>query len=386
MIASIPIPDIDAYHRRPLHRRRTSSSPPPATSSTSGSSSWPSGSSSPRPTAARRRPAAAAASGARLCFHRRRPSSTTSASARPGIAATTSAAIALAVLDSVFGGSTSSRLFREVREKRGLAYSVGSYTEQFIDQGLVATYVGTREDNVEEACEIIGAELARLRTEPVIRRGADAGQGARQGPHGALLGVDRRRGWRGSPGRSCSTRRCYTPRRDARQGRRGRRVDDVAELARRALRAGAALGRLRSAPTRSDSASALGAGQRGPGRRADRPMADRSGSPSPAPPGAWGRPSARRSRPPRAWSWPRKADPALDTPLAEALGGADVVVDFTHPRDRARQRAQAAWRPASTRSSAPPASTSTQLRARRRGRRRRAPTASSLPTSRSARC
>jgi len=73
----------------------------------------------------------------------------------------------LAVLDSIFGGSTSSRLFREVRELRGLAYSVGSYNEQFTDQGLVATYVGTREDNVEEACSIIGAEMARLRTEPV---------------------------------------------------------------------------------------------------------------------------------------------------------------------------------------------------------------------------
>ncbi len=73
----------------------------------------------------------------------------------------------LAVLDAIFGGSTSSRLFREVREKRGLAYSVGSYNEQFTDQGLVATYVGTREDNVEEACSIIGTELARLRSEPV---------------------------------------------------------------------------------------------------------------------------------------------------------------------------------------------------------------------------
>ena len=71
------------------------------------------------------------------------------------------------MLDSIFGGSTSSRLFREVREKRGLAYSVGSYNEQYTDSGLVATYVGTREDNVEEACSIIGAELEQLRTVPV---------------------------------------------------------------------------------------------------------------------------------------------------------------------------------------------------------------------------
>ncbi len=85
----------------------------------------------------------------------------------PGIVRADERRFALAVLDSIFGGSTSSRLFREVREKRGLAYSVGSYNEQYTDSGLVATYVGTREDNVEEACATIGAELARLRAEPV---------------------------------------------------------------------------------------------------------------------------------------------------------------------------------------------------------------------------
>jgi predicted Zn-dependent peptidase len=85
----------------------------------------------------------------------------------PGIVRDDERRFALAVLDSIFGGSTSSRLFREVREKRGLAYSVGSYNEQYTDSGLVATYVGTREDNVEEACAVIGAELERLRTEPV---------------------------------------------------------------------------------------------------------------------------------------------------------------------------------------------------------------------------
>ena len=70
---------------------------------------------------------------------------------------------ALGVLDAIFGGSTSSRLFREIREKRGLAYSVGSYTEQYVDGGMVAMYVGTREENVSEACEIIGRELGALR-------------------------------------------------------------------------------------------------------------------------------------------------------------------------------------------------------------------------------
>jgi predicted Zn-dependent peptidase len=85
----------------------------------------------------------------------------------PGIVRSDERRYALAVLDSIFGGSSSSRLFIEVREKRGLAYSVGSYSEQYTDSGLVATYVGTREDNVKEACSIIGTELARLRGEPV---------------------------------------------------------------------------------------------------------------------------------------------------------------------------------------------------------------------------
>jgi predicted Zn-dependent peptidase len=81
----------------------------------------------------------------------------------PGIARSDERRFALGVLDAIFGGSTSSRLFREVREKRGLAYAVGSYTEQFMDHGMIAMYVGTREENVHEACEIIGRELASLR-------------------------------------------------------------------------------------------------------------------------------------------------------------------------------------------------------------------------------
>ena len=73
----------------------------------------------------------------------------------------------LAVLDTIFGGSTSSRLFREIREKRGLAYSVGSYSENYIERGMVGMYVGTRAENVSEACEIIGRELELFRADGV---------------------------------------------------------------------------------------------------------------------------------------------------------------------------------------------------------------------------
>jgi predicted Zn-dependent peptidase len=103
----------------------------------------------------------------RLCFLQKETEQYHICFGAPGLRRDDQRRFPLAVLDAIFGGSTSSRLFREVREKRGLAYSVGSYNEQFTDQGLVATYVGTREENVEEACSIIGTEMARLRSEPV---------------------------------------------------------------------------------------------------------------------------------------------------------------------------------------------------------------------------
>jgi predicted Zn-dependent peptidase len=80
----------------------------------------------------------------------------------PGMARADERRFAARVLDTIFGGSTSSRLFQEVREKRGLAYSVYSYMSQYIDSGQVGLYVGTRPDNVGEAMDVIGTELRRL--------------------------------------------------------------------------------------------------------------------------------------------------------------------------------------------------------------------------------
>jgi predicted Zn-dependent peptidase len=69
---------------------------------------------------------------------------------------------AAGVLDAIVGGSASSRLFQEIREKRGMAYSVYSYSSQYSDSGQVGLYVGTREDNLASCLEIAVAELADL--------------------------------------------------------------------------------------------------------------------------------------------------------------------------------------------------------------------------------
>ena len=65
-------------------------------------------------------------------------------------------------MDAIVGGSASSRLFQEIREKRGMAYSVYSYSSQYADAGQIGVYVGTREDNLAECLEIAVAELSDL--------------------------------------------------------------------------------------------------------------------------------------------------------------------------------------------------------------------------------
>jgi predicted Zn-dependent peptidase len=84
----------------------------------------------------------------------------------PGLSRHDDRRFALRLLDSVFGGTSSSRLFQEVREKRGLAYAVYSFTSAYADSGQVGLYVGTRADNVARALEVVGTELGRLQEQP----------------------------------------------------------------------------------------------------------------------------------------------------------------------------------------------------------------------------
>jgi predicted Zn-dependent peptidase len=73
---------------------------------------------------------------------------------------------ALRVLDTIFGGTSSSRLFQEVRERRGLAYAVYSFTSAYQDTGQIGLYVGTRADNLVSALSVVRTELARCVKDP----------------------------------------------------------------------------------------------------------------------------------------------------------------------------------------------------------------------------
>ncbi len=68
----------------------------------------------------------------------------------------------LSVLDTVLGGGMSSRLFQEVREKRGLAYSVYSFQQGYRGAGLFGVSAGTSPDSVQECVDVIVDQLAQL--------------------------------------------------------------------------------------------------------------------------------------------------------------------------------------------------------------------------------
>ncbi|MFE7613920.1 M16 family metallopeptidase, partial [Streptomyces celluloflavus] len=92
----------------------------------------------------------------------------------PGMARTDDRRWAMSVLNSALGGGMSSRLFQEVREKRGLAYSVYSYTSGFADCGLFGVYAGCRPGQVHDVLGICREELDKVAsdglTDDEIRR------------------------------------------------------------------------------------------------------------------------------------------------------------------------------------------------------------------------
>ncbi len=85
----------------------------------------------------------------------------------PGISQTDERRHEAYLLNSILGGSMSSRLFQEVREKKGLAYSIYSYMTSYADAGSLAVYAGTSPEQLDELIEITVGEMRRLKHEAV---------------------------------------------------------------------------------------------------------------------------------------------------------------------------------------------------------------------------
>jgi predicted Zn-dependent peptidase len=100
----------------------------------------------------------------------------------PGITRSDDDRFALSIVDHVLGGGMSSRLFHEIREKRGMAYSVYSYRAAYLDSGFFGIYAGTAPKRLLEVLDVMAAELERLRayglTDEELRRARGSVRGA----------------------------------------------------------------------------------------------------------------------------------------------------------------------------------------------------------------
>ncbi len=95
---------------------------------------------------------------------------------------------ALGVLNNVLGGGMSSRLFQQIREKRGLAYSVYSYASQYADAGVFAVYAGCAPGKVDEVLDLTRAELATVAANGVTAVEVARGKGMVKGSY--VLGLE----------------------------------------------------------------------------------------------------------------------------------------------------------------------------------------------------
>jgi predicted Zn-dependent peptidase len=95
---------------------------------------------------------------------------------------------ALGVLNAALGGGTSSRLFQEVREHRGLAYSVYSYPAHYSDAGAFAVSVGCLPSKLDDVLTVVRAELEKLAAHGITEEELERGKGQLRG--GMVLGLE----------------------------------------------------------------------------------------------------------------------------------------------------------------------------------------------------
>jgi len=106
----------------------------------------------------------------------------------PGISRQDDRRFALGVLNAALGGGMSSRLFQEVREKRGLAYSVYSFTSHYADTGLVGVYAGCAPKKVREVLDICREQVHLVGASGLTAEELERGKGQMRG--GLVLGLE----------------------------------------------------------------------------------------------------------------------------------------------------------------------------------------------------
>src|SRR6185503_10315935 len=77
----------------------------------------------------------------------------------PGVSRDDDRRFATSLLDQLLGGGASSRLFQEIRERRGMAYAVYTFGSHYRETGQIGVSVRTRAENVEECLSVIGREI-----------------------------------------------------------------------------------------------------------------------------------------------------------------------------------------------------------------------------------
>ena len=108
--------------------------------------------------------------------------------AMPGLARTDDRRFALGVLNVVFGGGMSSRLFQEIREKRGLAYSVYSFASHYADTGMFGVYVGCQPAKIDTVIELCREGLSDVAERGITGDELIRGKGQLRG--GLVLGLE----------------------------------------------------------------------------------------------------------------------------------------------------------------------------------------------------
>ena len=106
----------------------------------------------------------------------------------PGLPRTDERRFVLGVLNAAFGGGMSSRLFQEVREKRGLAYAVYSFATNYSDAGTVGVYAGCLPAKIDEVLAICREELAKVAEKGITDEELERGKGQLRGS--LVLGLE----------------------------------------------------------------------------------------------------------------------------------------------------------------------------------------------------